>query len=105
MTPEHIKARSVHLPPPRSGARTALKDGAAKGAGGETVDSDMQICVFYSSETSLAYHISPFCSNLHLDTEKALQKAPTTLVFKKKKILPASIGRNLLSEPPAGKPQ
>lgn len=46
MTPEHIKACSVHLLPFRP--QTVLKDSREGGAGageGEKVHSDMQICL------------------------------------------------------------
>lgn len=96
MTPEHIKACSVHLLPFRP--QTVLKDsregGGGGGGGGESPlrYADMfipRLYLFQSPETSLAYHISS-CANLHLDTERHFKKVPTTSVFQN---LPTTIGK------------
>lgn len=107
MTPEHIKACSVHLLPFRP--QTVLKDsregGGAGGGGGESPlrYADMfipRLYLFQSPETSLAYHISS-CTNLHLDTERHFKRCQQHQCFKTS---PQLLARSL-KRASCGKPQ
>lgn len=91
MTPEHIKACSVHLLLFRP--QTVLKEVRGRRKKKSPLRyADMFIPWLYSlqsQETSLAYHISP-CMNLHLDTERHFKGASNISVSKN---LPTSIGK------------
>lgn len=80
MTPEHIKACSVHLL--LFSPRTQRKE--SKGEISPLRYAEMFIPWLYSiqsPETSLAYHISPYI-NLHLDTERHFKGANNISVSK-----------------------
>ena len=94
----------AHQSPVRPSTR--WRTGPAKvGRGGGTVDSDMQKCLFCSSETSLAYHVSPPARIYIWTLKKHFKRRQQHQRLKKKKSSPPVLAGVFWAEPTAGKPQ
>ena len=95
--------RSTSKPGPSVGGWEG--GGGEGGGGGGTVDSDMQKCLFCSSETSLAYHVSPPARIYIWTLKKHFKRRQQHQRLKKKKSSPPVLAGVFWAEPTAGKPQ